>query len=405
MTVLERFFHYVSFDTQSEEESRTTPSTEKQKKLGCCLAEELADMGLENAHMDETGYVYAWLPASPGCEAQPCLGLIAHMDTAPSAPGKDIKPRLVEYDGGDLVLNEALGIVMKEEDYDCLRRDRGKTLVVTDGTTLLGSDDKAGVAEIVTALQYLVDHPEVKHGRLAIAFTPDEEIGRGADCFDVEKFGAAFAYTVDGGELGEIEYENFNGAVARITIHGLNIHPGSAKGKMKNALLIAMELNGMLPPAQTPAHTEGYDGFYHLCGLSGEESEARMEYIIRDHHRQRFEEKKNRMEMVCRYLNEVYGRGTVELTLRDQYYNMKEKIEPHMHLIRRAEEAFRQVGVEPKVVPIRGGTDGARLSYMGLPCPNLSTGGQNFHGPMEYIPVASLETMVNMLVRLTATEG
>lgn len=405
MTVLERFFHYVSFDTQSEEESRTTPSTEKQKKLGCCLAEELADMGLENAHMDETGYVYAWLPASPGCESQPCLGLIAHMDTAPSAPGKDIKPRLVEYDGGDLVLNEALGIVMKEEDYDCLRRDRGKTLVVTDGTTLLGSDDKAGVAEIVTALQYLVDHPEVKHGRLAIAFTPDEEIGRGADCFDVEKFGAAFAYTVDGGELGEIEYENFNGAVARITVHGLNIHPGSAKGKMKNALLIAMELNGMLPPAQTPAHTEGYDGFYHLCGLSGEESEARMEYIIRDHHRQRFEEKKNRMEMVCRYLNEVYGRGTVELTLRDQYYNMKEKIEPHMHLIRRAEEAFRQVGVEPKVVPIRGGTDGARLSYMGLPCPNLSTGGQNFHGPMEYIPVASLETMVNMLVRLTATEG
>jgi tripeptide aminopeptidase len=327
------------------------------------------------------------------------------MDTAPSAPGKDIKPRLVEYDGGDLVLNEALGIVMKEEDYDCLRRDRGKTLVVTDGTTLLGSDDKAGVAEIVTALQYLVDHPEVKHGRLAIAFTPDEEIGRGADCFDVEKFGAAFAYTVDGGELGEIEYENFNGAVARITVHGLNIHPGSAKGKMKNALLIAMELNGMLPPAQTPAHTEGYDGFYHLCGLSGEESEARMEYIIRDHHRQRFEEKKNRMEMVCRYLNEVYGRGTVELTLRDQYYNMKEKIEPHMHLIRRAEEAFRQVGVEPKVVPIRGGTDGARLSYMGLPCPNLSTGGQNFHGPMEYIPVASLETMVNMLVRLAATEG
>ena len=404
MNVTERFLKYVSFDTQSAEESDTVPSTAKQKVLGQYLAGELADLGLENAHMDDKGYVYAWLPATPGCEDQPCLGLIAHMDTAPSAPGNDIKPRLVAYQGGDLVLNEALGLVMKASEYDSLARNTGKTLIVTDGTTLLGADDKAGVAEIVTALEYLLAHPEVRHGRIAVGFTPDEEVGDGADYFDVAKFGAAFAYTVDGGELGELEYENFNAAGAKVTVHGLNIHPGSAKDKMKNALLMGIEFAGMLPPAQTPAHTEGYEGFYHLQGMSGDETTATLSYIIRDHDKAKFEAKKANMGRVAAYLNEKYGAGTVEVELQDQYYNMKEMVLPHIHLIHRAKAAFAKAGVEAVEVPIRGGTDGARLSYMGLPCPNLSTGGLNFHGPMEYIPKESLETMVDVLVNLVQAD-
>lgn len=404
MNVTERFLNYVSYDTQSDENSTTTPTTEKQKALGAALAAELAEIGLMGARMDEYGYVYGWLPATPGCEGIPCLGLIAHMDTAPSAPGADIKPRLVEYQGGEIVLNEALGLVMRPEEYDSLNRYVGQTLIVTDGTTLLGADDKAGVAEIVTAMEYLVNHPEIRHGRIAVGFTPDEEVGAGADHFDIPGFGAAVAYTVDGGELGELEYENFNAAGAKITVRGLNIHPGDAKNKMKNAALIAVELAGMLPPAETPAHTEGYEGFYHLCGLTGDESCAHLEYIIRDHDREKFEARKRTVERVCAYLNDKYGAGTVTLELRDQYYNMKSQIEPHMYLIHRAKAAFRKAGVEPKEVAIRGGTDGARLSYEGLPCPNLSTGGVNFHGPMEYIPVESMEAMVRMLIYLVSQE-
>lgn len=400
MNVTERFLKYVSFDTQSDEDSTTVPTTAKQKVLGEYLAKELADLGMEGAYMDGKGYVYAKLPASPGCEGLPRVGLIAHMDTAPSAPGADVKARLVEYQGGDLVLNQKLGLVMRPGEYECLNRDVGKTLIVTDGTTLLGADDKAGVAEIITAMEYLLAHPELPHGPIAVGITPDEEVGRGADHFDVKGFGAAVAYTVDGGELGEIEYENFNAAGVKITVRGLNIHPGSAKNKMKNALLMAMEFNALLPCAETPAHTEGYEGFYHLQAMEGDESSATMSYIIRDHDRVKFERRKATMERICRYMNETYGPGMVELEMRDQYYNMREKLEPHMYLIDRARAAFAQAGVTAMEVPIRGGTDGARLSYMGLPCPNLSTGGLNFHGPMEYIPRESLETMVKVLIYL-----
>ena len=400
MSVVDRFLKYVSFDTQSMEDSATTPSTAKQKLLGAALAEELSAMGLHNAHMDEHGYVYGWLPASAGCEGIPCMGLIAHMDTSPDAPGADIRPRIVRYEGGDLTLNEEKGIVMRAAEFESLSKYVGQDLIVADGTTLLGADDKAGVAEILSCLEYLIEHPEIPHGRIAVGITPDEEVGQGADHFDVEGFGAAVAYTVDGGELGELEYENFNAAGATVTVHGFNIHPGSAKNKMKNALLIALEFAGMLPPAETPAHTEGYEGFYHLNRLTGDETEARLSYIIRDHSREKFEARKAFLAAVTSFLNGKYGDGTVELALRDQYYNMKEQIEPHMYLIHRARAAMEAVGVVPVEVPIRGGTDGARLSYEGLPCPNLSTGGVNFHGIFEYIPVPSMEKMVEVLVRL-----
>ena len=400
MSVVDRFLKYVSFDTQSMEDSATTPSTAKQKLLGAALTEELSAMGLHNAHMDEHGYVYGWLPASAGCEGIPCMGLIAHMDTSPDAPGADIRPRIVRYEGGNLTLNEEKGIVMRAAEFESLSKYVGQDLIVTDGTTLLGADDKAGVAEILSCLEYLIEHPEIPHGRIAVGITPDEEVGQGADHFDVEGFGAAVAYTVDGGELGELEYENFNAAGATVTVHGFNIHPGSAKNKMKNALLIALEFAGMLPPAETPAHTEGYDGFYHLNRLTGDETEARLSYLIRDHSREKFEARKAFLAAVTSFLNGKYGDGTVELALRDQYYNMKEQIEPHMYLIHRARAAMEAVGVVPVEVPIRGGTDGARLSYEGLPCPNLSTGGVNFHGIFEYIPVPSMEKMVEVLVRL-----
>ncbi len=402
MNVIDRFLKYVSYDTQSSETSDTCPTTEKQKLLGAYLAEELGRVGLQDAHMDQYGYVYGWLPASPGCEGVPCMGLIAHMDTSPSAPGDHIKPHICHYEGGDIVLSDRA--TMRAKDFDSLKKYIGQDLIVTDGTTLLGADDKAGVAEIVTAMEHLTAHPEIRHGRVAVGFTPDEEVGRGADRVDVAGFGAAVAYTVDGGELGELEYENFNAAGAQVVVHGLNIHPGSAKNKMKNAALIAMEFNAMLPPAETPAHTEGYEGFYHLCAMEGDETTARLQYIIRDHDREKFETRKAVMESIAAYLNVKYGGGTVELQLRDQYYNMKSQIEPHMYLIHRAKAAFRKAGVEPLEVAIRGGTDGARLSYEGLPCPNLSTGGVNFHGPMEYIPVKSLEKMVEVLVTLVQAE-
>ena len=398
MTVLERFLKYVSYDTQSDPYSDSHPSTAKQKVLGEALATELAQLGLQNAHMDQFGYVYAHLPATPGCEGVPCMGLIAHMDTASGASGANVKPQIIRYEGGDIPL--AHGAPMREADYPFLKRYVGQELVVTDGSTLLGADDKAGVAEILSAVEYLIAHPEVPHGRIAVGITPDEEVGEGADLFDIKGFGAAVAYTVDGGELGELEYENFNAAGAKVTVHGFNIHPGSAKNKMKNALLMAMEFNSMLPPAETPAHTEGYEGFYHLQAMSGDETTATLEYIVRDHDADKFQARKATMERIAAYLNAKYGEGTVELSLTDQYYNMKAQIEPHMYLIHRAKAAFARCGVEAQEVAIRGGTDGARLSYEGLPCPNLSTGGANFHGVHEFIPVPSLEKMVEVLVAL-----
>ena len=405
MHVIDRFLKYVSYDTQSDENSSTVPTTEKQKVLGSALAAELAQMGLQNAHMTEQGYVYAWLPATPGCEGIPCMGLLAHMDTSPDAPGGGVQARIVRYEGGDIVLNQEKGIVMRASEFESLEKYVGKDLIVTDGTTLLGADDKAGVAEIVSAMEYLTAHPEIPHGRIAVGFTPDEEVGAGADCFDIEGFGAAVAYTVDGGELGELEYENFNAAGAKVVVHGVNIHPGSAKNKMKNALLIGHEFVSLLPPAETPAHTEGYEGFYHLSNMAGDETRTELSYIIRDHDRARFEDRKRTMERTAAYLNDKYGAGTVELELKDQYYNMREKIEPHMYLVLKARAAMEACGVTPLEVPIRGGTDGARLSYEGLPCPNLCTGGVNFHGVHEYIPTFALEKMVEVLVRLVTAEG
>ena len=404
MNAVDRFFRYVRYDTQSDEHSDTVPTTEKQKVLGAALAEELNGLGLYNAHMDEYGYVYAWLPASPGCEGIPCVGLIAHMDTSPDAPGGPVNPRIVRYEGGELVLNQERNIVMKAADFDSLAQYVGQDLIVTDGTTLLGADDKAGIAEIMTALEELVTHPEIPHGRIAVCFTPDEEVGSGADHFDVAGFGAGVAYTVDGGELGELEYENFNAANAAAYIRGVNIHPGSAKNKMKNALLIAVELANMLPPAETPAHTEGYEGFYHLHRMEGNESEAQLHFLIRDHDMDQFQLRKARLGRICDYLNAKYGAGTVELVVKDSYYNMREKIEPHMYLIHRARAAMEAVGITPVEVPIRGGTDGARLSFMGLPCPNLCTGGHNAHSVHEYIPAQALEQMTQVLVHLVRNQ-
>ncbi len=396
--VLERFLRYVRVDTQSDEDSESVPSTAKQLTLADMLAQELSQVGLAGVRRDEFGYVYGYLAAAPGYEGVPCLGLIAHMDTSPSAPGANVNPRVVSYGGGDITLGNSVSIT--RQDFPVLGKYVGQDLIVTDGATLLGADDKAGIAEIVSAVAYLAAHPEIPHGKVAVAFTPDEEVGRGADHFDVEGFGAAAAYTVDGGELGEMEYENFNAASAKFTVHGVNIHPGSAKNKMKNASLMALELAGMFPEAETPAHTEGYEGFYHLCQMSGDETAAHLSYIIRDHDKERFEARKGFVRRVADYLNDKYGKGTVELELTDSYYNMRELLEPHMYLIHQAKAAFARCGVEAKVQAIRGGTDGAKLTYMGLPCPNLSTGGVNFHSIHEFIPVAALETMTAVLVEL-----
>lgn len=400
MNVKERFLNYVVIDSGSSETTGTHPSTEKQWDMARLLETELKEMGAENVRVSPTCYVYAEIPAN--VPDQPAIGLIAHMDTAPAVPTGPVHPRCLVYAGGELDVGN--GVVMKPEEFECLKRHVGHELIVTDGTTLLGADDKAGVAEIFAAVEYLLQHPEIPHGRIAVAVTPDEEVGQGADHFDVEGFGAAVAYTVDGGELGELEYENFNAASARVSIHGVNIHPGSAKNKMKNALLLAVELANMLPPAETPAHTEGYEGFYHLTALSGDESGAELRLIVRDHDRTAFEARKDYLRRLSAYLNDKYGAGTVELELSDSYYNMREQIEPHMYLIHRARAAMEAAGVTPVEVPIRGGTDGARLSYMGLPCPNLCTGGVNFHGVHEYIPAGALETMTQVLVNLVKAE-
>ena len=397
MLVQDRFLKYVSFDTRSDENSTTVPSTEKQKLLGAFLENELDAMGLENAHMDENGYVYAFLPATSGYEDKATIGFIAHMDTSPDAPGNDIKAKIIRYEGGDIELGAS---VITESKFPAVKKYAGQDLIVTDGTTLLGADDKAGVAEIFTAVEYLIAHPEIPHGRIAVGITPDEEIGCGADHFDVEKFGAKWAYTVDGGEVPEIEYENFNGASVKLTVHGVNIHPGEAKNKMKNASLMLCDFVSRMPAAEIPAHTCGYEGFYHLTGIEGDETLATLGMIIRDHDREKFEARKAFVENLTAYMNSVYGEGTFVLDLKDSYYNMKEQILPHMHIIDAAEAAMRANGLSPVCVPIRGGTDGARLSYMGLPCPNLPTGGVNFHSVHEFVSVQSMETMVKVIVEL-----
>ena len=392
-TVTERFLRYVSFDTQSDEQSETCPSTDKQKQLGQALVEEMRDMGISDAYMDEHGYVYGTVP---GDKDLPTIGLIAHMDTAPDASGADIKARIVEHDGSDILLNPEKGIYLREADYPILKKSRGKRLIVTDGTTLLGADDKAGVAEIMTAAQRLITDGG-RHATLKIGFTPDEEIGRGADLFDVKGFGADYAYTADGGSIGTIEYENFNAAGAKVIFHGLNIHPGSAKDKMVNSMYLAMEFQSLLPAAQKPEYTDGYEGFFHLLHMEGEVEESRLDYIIRDHDTDKFEQKKARMTAAAEFMNRKYGEGTVALTVKDSYFNMRKCIEPHMYVVERAKAAMKAVGMEPEEVPIRGGTDGARLSYEGLPCPNLCTGGENYHGRFEFIPVEDMESCVDML--------
>ncbi len=401
MKAYERLLEYVKYNTTSDESAPETicPSTENQKVFGNFLVEEMKKAGLSGAHMDKNGYLYGYLPAN--CEGNfPVIGLISHMDTSSSASGKNIRPRIVKnYSGGDIVLNPDKNIVMRAADFESLADCKGMDLIVTDGTTLLGADDKAGIAEILTAVEQLTKS-SVPHGKISVAFTPDEEIGRGSDRFDIPFFGADFAYTVDGGKLGELEYENFNAASATVTINGVNIHPGEAKNKMKNAILLGFEFNSMLPPAEIPAHTEKYEGFYHLSHIEGDEEKTVLRYIVRDHNRAKFEAKKARMQKITEYLNEKYGDKTVELNLKDSYYNMKEKIEPHMEIIRRAEKAMRNAGVEPKTVPIRGGTDGAQLSFRGLPCPNLPTGGFNFHGRFEFIPIQAMEKMAEVLVEL-----
>ena len=396
MTVSERFLKYVSFNTRSDEESETCPSTEGQRKLGKALVEEMLTMGIQDAYMDEDGYVYGTVPGDPRL---PTIGLIAHMDTSPDASGENIKARVVAYEGGDICLNEEKGIYLCASDYESLNNHIGKHLIVTDGTTLLGADDKAGIAEILTAAEHLLKVRNI-HATLKIGFTPDEEIGRGADRFRVKDFGADYAYTVDGGALGELEYENFNAASAVVKFHGLNIHPGSAKNKMINAQLLAMEFQNMLPANQRPETTEGYEGFILLTDMVGEVEEAKLSYILRDHDLQKLQEKKAVMESAAKFLNEKYGQGRVEVIIKDSYFNMKKHIEPCMYIVERAKKAMETVGITPKIVPIRGGTDGARLSYEGLPCPNLFTGGENFHGRFEYIPVEDMESCTQVLIRL-----
>ena len=399
MRAYERLLNYVQYDTASDEASPTCPSTQKQLVLAEALAQELRALGVSDARVDEHGYVYGSIPANDA--NRPAIGLIAHMDVVDCVPSAPVRPAIIEnYDGGPVKL--ANGDVLDPAMFPEVARARGKRLIVTDGNTSLGADDKAGVAEIVTACEYLLAHPGLKHGRICIGFTPDEEIGRGADLFDVAGFGADFAYTVDGGAVGGISYENFNAASGRVTIHGRNVHPGSAKNIMLNASLVAAEFIGMLPPAERPEHTEGYEGFFHLNAMQGQEETAALSYIIRDHDRARFEARKAQFLSVAAYLNGKYGAGTVEAEVKDSYYNMRELIEPRMEIVERANEAYRAIGVEPWSEPIRGGTDGARLTYMGLPCPNIATGGMNCHGRFECIAVEDMDAMTDMLVRLIA---
>ena len=404
MTVLERFLNYVVVETTSDPYAESFPSTKSQLDFGHALMEEMKELGLTDVTQDEYGYVFGTIPSTVPDYKGKILGLIAHMDTAPAASGKNIKPRVIKnYDGAEIVLNAEKKIVMKPEDFPSLKQYVGQDLVVTDGLTLLGGDDKAGVAEIMTAAEYLINHPEIPHGPIRVGFTPDEEVGQGADYFDVKKFGADFAYTVDGGECGELEYENFNAASVFVDFTGLSIHPGSAKNKMINALLLAMEFQGMMPEAQKPEHTEGREGFIHLEALEGSVEHASSEYIVRDHDFDLFKKKKEYMQRAADYMNVKYGEGTVSLRMEDSYYNMRQQIEPHYFLIENVLKVYEKLDIEPKIQPIRGGTDGSRLSFMGLPCPNLGTGGHNFHGHFEYVCVQSMEKCVQVLIELVKT--
>ena len=400
MTLVERFLKYVSFDTQSNEESGATPSTPGQMVFAKYLKEELETLGLEEVSLDDNGYLYATLPANVEGDA-PVVGFIAHMDTSPDMSGKDVKPRIVPaYDGGDITLCAEEDIVLSPAQFPELLEHRGEDLIVTDGHTLLGADDKAGIAEIVSAIVYLQQHPEVKHGKIRIGFNPDEEIGLGAHKFDVEKFGCDWAYTMDGGEVGELEFENFNAASAKLVFKGRNVHPGYAKGKMINSLRVANRFMSLLPDSETPEHTEGYEGFYHLVGVNGEVEQTTVSYIIRDHDSARFEARKATMQRLADFINAEYGEGTVALELKDQYYNMRRQIEPVMHVIDIAFQAMKEAGVEPCVRAIRGGTDGAQLSFKGLPCPNIFAGGLNFHGRYEFVPIPSMEKAMNVIVKI-----
>ena len=392
------FLDYVRIPTMSDEESESIPSTKKQLVLANLLKDQLSELGLADARVDEYGYVYASLPANTDKKVD-TVGFIAHMDTSSEASDENVKPQIVEYLGGDILMNAERGIYMRESDYPCLKGYANQHLVITDGTTLLGADDKAGIAEIMSALKKIID-TGATHGKICVAFTPDEEIGRGADQFDVEGFGADYAYTVDGGALGELEYENFNAASAKVTVNGVSIHPGSAKDRMKNASLIACEFNSLLPADEIPEKTEGYEGFHHLISMSGECELAKLNYIIRDHDKAKFEEKKRVFVETAEIINKKYGEGTLVLNLTDSYYNMKEMIEPCMYVVDRAKRAMLDLGVEPNVVPIRGGTDGARLSFMGLPCPNLCTGGENFHSRFEFVSCESMEKISDIIVRI-----
>lgn len=405
--VVERFLRYVKYDTQSDDESRTTPSTVGQLVFARTLKEELEEIGLTEVSLDENGYLMATLESNleEGRKA-PTIGFIAHMDTSPDMSGKNVKPQLIKnYDGNDIILNEGENIVLSPADFPELKNYLGEDIITTDGTTLLGADNKAGIAEIITAMEYLLENPDIKHGKIKIAFTPDEEIGRGADFFDVKKFGADLAYTVDGGPIGELEYENFNAAAARISIKGESVHPGTAKGKMVNSILIANELISRLPEKETPADTEGYEGFYHLVSIKGNVEETKLHYIIRDFDKVNFIKRKALMEEIVRDLNEKYDKGRIQLKITDQYYNMKEIIENNKEIIDIAYQAMEEIGVTPIITPIRGGTDGARLSYMGLPTPNIFTGGHNYHGKYEFIPVSSMEKAVELIVKISELYG
>ncbi len=396
--VVERFLSYVSQDTQASTSTNTTPSTPGQMILAKSIGEELKSIGLQDVSVDDNGYVMATLPANIDKKI-PTIGFISHLDTAPDYSGKDVKPQFVEnYDGKDIRLNE--NTILSPREFPELLEYKGKTLITTDGKTLLGADDKAGVSEIITAMEYLINNPEIKHGTIKIGFTPDEEIGAGADKFDVKKFNADFAYTVDGGGIGELEYENFNAAGATVIIHGRNVHPGTAKNKMVNTQYIAMELNSLLPVNERPEYTEGYEGFFMLSNMTGTVETTEMSYIIRDFFNESFEKKKKLLKDIVSILNNKYGQGTIELKLKDQYYNMKEKVEPQIHIVNTAMEAMNALNITPVVVPIRGGTDGARLSFMGLPTPNLFTGGHNFHGKFEFIPIESMEKAVETIVKI-----
>ena len=400
MNITERFFKYVSFTTTSDENTNMTPSTPGQILLANYLVDELKTLGLKEVDIDENGYVMATLPANTD-KAIPTIGFISHMDTSPDMSGRHVKARIVtNYDGNDIILNDEKEIVFETTKYPEILQYKGQDIIVTDGTTLLGADDKAGIAEIISAIEYLIAHPEIKHGKIRLGFTPDEEIGHGADHFDVAKFNADWAYTIDGGEIGELEYENFNAASAKVYFKGLNVHPGYAYHKMVNSMRIAQEFVGMLPRWETPEHTQDYEGFYHLLNVDGSVEKSTLSYIIRDHDRDRFERRKKEMQHLVNKINAEFGEGTSTLEIRDQYYNMREKIEPVMHVVDLAFEAMEAVGVKPNVKPIRGGTDGSRLSYMGLPCPNIFAGGHNFHGRFEYVPVQSMEKAMMVVVKI-----